>query len=315
MLDTLASPVHGYELLLEEVLAALDLGDIERALPRLIAQLDVARSDLHPVDYRRFADACRRHPLYDRLNADPFTRRCRQKPRGYAGDAVMLDYIYRGLSQADQVAESREGREIFRFTGAGAGSAAAVRERRVLLAKEITAAAGRVRRPRILSLACGHLREAELLDAVAPDVEEIVALDQDAESLREITDSRYSISVRPVQAGIISLLKGSLDLGTFDLIYSAGLYDYLQASTSAALTTALAKLLRPGGRLFLGNFLTGFATRGYMECFMEWQLISRSFDEVNALFAPAIAAGLVGPTQLFADSGQYVVYASCSSVR
>ena len=34
------------------------------------------------------------HPLGELLHRDPFTRRGFDKPRGYAGDAVLIDYLY-----------------------------------------------------------------------------------------------------------------------------------------------------------------------------------------------------------------------------
>jgi hypothetical protein len=43
----------------------------------------------------QFRDACQGHPLHKIALEAPFTERAFSKPRGYAGDAVMLDYIYR----------------------------------------------------------------------------------------------------------------------------------------------------------------------------------------------------------------------------
>lgn len=38
----------------------------------------------------------RAHPMFGICQEDPFTGRAFNKPRGYAGDAVMLDYVYDG---------------------------------------------------------------------------------------------------------------------------------------------------------------------------------------------------------------------------
>src|SRR3954468_18697149 len=38
---------------------------------------------------------CKSHPMAKFVLEDPYSRRAHDKPRGYAGDAVMLDYIYR----------------------------------------------------------------------------------------------------------------------------------------------------------------------------------------------------------------------------
>ena len=43
---------------------------------------------------------CRGHLLQELVQQDAFTARAASKPRGYAGDAVMMDFIYRGTPPA-----------------------------------------------------------------------------------------------------------------------------------------------------------------------------------------------------------------------
>jgi SAM-dependent methyltransferase len=82
-------------------------------------------------------------------------------------------------------------------------------------------------------------------------------------------------------------LKRRVALGTFDLVYSAGLYDYLEQPVAAALTAELTRLLRPGGKLLVANFARDFPTQAFMEAFMDWRLLDRSAAEVAALVRPA----------------------------
>jgi len=42
-----------------------------------------------------FKSACQDHPIAKIILEDPYVRRAFDKPRGYAGDAVMLDFIYK----------------------------------------------------------------------------------------------------------------------------------------------------------------------------------------------------------------------------
>lgn len=56
---------------------------------------------------------CRAHPLHALVQQDPFTHRAASKPRGYAGDAVMMDYIYE--SRAPE-GTSEVGRAVFAAT-------------------------------------------------------------------------------------------------------------------------------------------------------------------------------------------------------
>ena len=75
-----------------------------------------------------------------------------------------------------------------------------------------------------------------------------------------------------------------LDVGLFDLVYSTGLFDYLQQPVARRLVTNLFQLLNPGGRLLVANFLPGIRDVGYMEAFMDWRLVYRDEDALNALF-------------------------------
>ena len=98
---------------------------------------------------------------------------------------------------------------------------------------------------------------------------------------------------------------GAETLGRFDLIYSAGLYDYLPEPLARRLTQRLLGLLQPQGRLLIANFLPGGSGRGYMELFMDWPLIVRDADQMTAL---AQAAG-ADQVNTFVDPHRNVVYA------
>jgi hypothetical protein len=158
-----------------------------------------------------------------------------------------------------------------------------VRERRVLLAREIDTVASQVDQPRILSVACGHLREAELSHAVKEHrVGEFIAFDQDPMSLAEVARQHPETAIRPVAGSVRALLMGRTVFGHLDLAYSAGLYDYLSDNTARRLTQLLFDMLNPGGRLLVANFAT-CPEAGYLEAFMDWWLIYRDEDQMQAL--------------------------------
>ena len=61
-----------------------------------VDELDRIRRDVGPAEWTRLiADVVVPHPLLAQLHEEPYTRRAFEKPRGYAGDAVMLDFVYR----------------------------------------------------------------------------------------------------------------------------------------------------------------------------------------------------------------------------
>jgi SAM-dependent methyltransferase len=182
------------------------------------------------------------------LQEDPFTRRSAQKPRGYSGDAVMLDYIYSGLGRAE--AESNDGtrqgdfRVHCRAFVICEGSA----DRKRLIADYIDDTADCVEKPRILSVACGHLREA--LDSralAARRIRELLAVDQDRASLEVVARELEPQGVKPVAGSVADILSGGLGLSGFDFVYSAGLYDYLNDRAAGALLGILGSCLEQRG--------------------------------------------------------------------
>lgn len=89
----------------------------------------------------------------------------------------------------------------------------------------------------------------------------------------------------------------------YDLVYSAGLYDYVRHyplnSTRGVtgLTRLLFNLLKPGGSLIVGNFMMPgernrhlLSHRFMMEAYSDWKLIYRTVDEIMA-FTDALPPG------------------------
>jgi SAM-dependent methyltransferase len=231
--------------------------------------------------------ACRHHRVRSLVHQDPVTRRSHDKPRGYAGDAELLDLIYRRTPPFVREEESRLGLDLYRFWDNEPG-ASAVRRRRELIASLIDEVIGRAASPRILAVAAGHLRELDLCRGLDPEGQlDLVALDQDPLSLEEVRRSYGALGVTTLCAKVASLILGRLRSGHFDLIYAAGLYDYLDEDTSVRLTSTLLGMLKPGGRLVFANFLPAIYAIGYMKTFMDWHLIHRDTDELLALAARA----------------------------
>lgn len=245
----------------------------------------------------------RGHGLNARVQQDPYTWRAFHKPRGYAGDAVMLDHVYRGEPPESTTAL---GRAIFAAT-TRSPMGLSVRYRRVLLRSCIDDVVSAIGGGRILSVASGHCRELEgSLVASAAFSGEFVALDQDPLSCAEVAACTAGQRVRVVEQGVRELVaRGGTALGQFDLIYSAGLYDYLPDTLARRLSERLLSMLTPGGRLLLANFVPTGSGRGYMELFMDWKLIVRNEAALRELGTTAGA----GTISSFHDPHRNVVYA------
>src|ERR1700683_4838047 len=174
---TSTAPLSQYRPALDIVNEQLQAGQIAGALDELFDDLKGRREE-EPQDWPAYAHACRAPPVCHMRHQDPFTYRAFAKPRGYAGDAVMMDYIY-GLGEARQAARDATplGRSIFEYIGT-CPSAKAVRYRRRLIAGLIDRVAER-EAPGVLAVAAGHLREVELSRAVQTGkIREFVAFDQ-----------------------------------------------------------------------------------------------------------------------------------------
>src|SRR5260370_15749485 len=139
-------------------------------------------------DWAEFARYVRENDeLGNWVYQDRMSRREYEKPRGYAGDAVMMDYLYGIHGYHDAAAEASEfGREIYEYIR-GSLAPSAVRYRREHIAQLIDGMAMGGSRPSVLTVASGHLREAELSSALASGhLSRFLALDADAVSLRDV---------------------------------------------------------------------------------------------------------------------------------
>ncbi len=283
-------------------------GRVADGMRDLLPVLQARRHRSADPAWAEFVEKCLAHPVRELLHQDPFTYRVFSKPRGYAGDAVMLDYVYgREEGWPAPPSASALGQEIFQFT-TGSAACEAVRARRGFIADLVDGLSEELRKPHVLSVACGHLREALLCSTIRRRrFSRYVALDSDPRSLEEVTRCYGSFGVQTCNAGVRQLLTRRLDLGLFDLIYSTGLYDYLQLPAAQRLTASLFDLLRPRGRLLIANFLPGILDQGYMESYMAWKLIFRTRQDM-LMIAEEIPLSSIHDIHIFAEENQNIIF-------
>jgi hypothetical protein len=284
----------------------LRAGRITGPMAELIDDLSERREN-DPQGWPAHVQACLGHPVCGLLYQDPFTHRAFAKPRGYAGDAVMMDYIY-GLGEAEQAARDATplGLEIFRYLGTQPAPSA-VRDRRRLIAgliDRVSDGGG----DSVLAIAAGHLREVELSTAIRhAKLREFVALDQDEASLSVVDRDYAHLGVTAVPGSVRQILAGNVNLGRYDLVYAAGLFDYLNDATAAAFTRRMFDMTRPGGLMLIPNFLAGIRDAGYMEAIMDWRLIYRDHAGMRAM-AAALPPDAVADCRIFDDRHEAITY-------
>jgi extracellular factor (EF) 3-hydroxypalmitic acid methyl ester biosynthesis protein len=242
---------------------------------RLFVECRLLRDSLPTEQWKERIAMMRDSPLLNLIHQDPFTHRAFNKPRGYAGDAVMMDFIY-SLEEEWSAPESSDlGQGVFHYT-ANAAASAGVRARREFIAEQLDEIATTRTNPSVLAIACGHLREVSMSSAVRRRrFQDYLAIDADAESLKEVELSYGRYGIRTDKVDVRKMLTGRLEYGKFDLVYSTGLYDYLNQKTATRLTKHLFSMLKPRGKLVIANFLPSIEDIGYMEAFMDWFLIYR----------------------------------------
>jgi SAM-dependent methyltransferase len=280
---------------------------VDRHLDDLFGGLAELRRSLSPEAWREAVANCRRHPVIEVIHQDPLTSRAFKKPRGYAGDAVMLDYIYGREELWPEPNSTALGRAIFRYT-TSAPASEGVRCRRGFVAELLDRLADGVPQPHVLSVASGHLREANLSSAVRRRrLGRLVALDADAESLKVVSASYKPFGVEACHADLRKLLRGRTGLGEFDLVYSTGLFDYLQETIGRRLVTEMFNLLNPGGRLLVANFLPEIRDIGYMETYMDWNLVYRTRHDMIELTRD-IPQREIHSLRIFAEENQNIIF-------
>ncbi len=294
--------------LLNECYQGLLEGNVRESMRSLLKGLGERRAESSAIEWKDHVKLCLLHPIRELLHEDPFTLRAFAKPRGYAGDAELLDFIY-GVDEGKSAPEgtSQLGQQIFECTTA-TPACRGVRTRSRYLAEMVDRMAMKFSKPDLLSVASGHLREAGLTGALRQRrVGRWVAFDADIESLQEAYRSYGLYGVETVGGTVRQMLSGKKELGEFDVIYSTGLYDYLRQSTGKRLTTRLFNMLRPGGHLIVANFLSGIKGQGYMESFMDWHLIYRTHNEMLDL-AMALDQTKVKDIHLTAEDDFNIVF-------
>jgi extracellular factor (EF) 3-hydroxypalmitic acid methyl ester biosynthesis protein len=219
----------------------------------------------------------------------------------------MMDHIY-GLGEAGHAAHNATplGRAIFQYMDTRP-SAKAVRYRRRLIASLMDRVAQR-EAASALAVAAGHLREVELSCAVqAGRIQELVAFDQDESSLAVVAQDYAHLGVRTIPGSVRQILAGKANLGQYDFVYAAGLFDYLSRPAAAALICRMFEATRPGGLMLIPNFLRGILDSGYMEAFMDWRLIYRNHAEMLEL-AAALPRSAVADCRVFDDADDTIAF-------
>lgn len=305
---TIEKYLHGQlNFTMDVCLAEINRGKVRENLSKLVATLSSHYTQYCSHKLKElFLNACHRHPLKQLLIQDPYTRRSVEKPRGYSGDAPLIDYLYRLGAPAPS--DTYLGREIF-WTFMDFSACQSVRWRALHLAGKIDEVFQINQKPiNILSLASGHLRELNYVHDFDQKVASFYAIDQDASSNEEARRSLPYSQLDIREESILSVIRKKYKPNcSLDFIYSAGLCDYLNDKVANRLFTSCFNLLAPGGTLLVANFAPGLVEQAYMEAFMDWHLIYRDEKQMEGLL-DQIPGHQIREIKLYRDPMENVVY-------
>jgi hypothetical protein len=212
------------------------------------------------------------------------------KPRGYAGDFLTIDWIYRnqpgGVGRIGPLLD----RAIL-----GAPAVQAVKNRRRLLAGEIMQTLEKSDNGpvRVTSLACGPGQEIfDVMDRLDDPLQlHATLIDIDLQALAYVADklSKHKSKRRMdlIHGNLVYLATGrqSLALNNQDLVYSIGLIDYFNDKFVVALLDYIYGLVAPGGKVILGNFHKSNPCKAFSDHVLDWKLNHRDEADMNRLYS------------------------------
>ena len=272
-------------------LVAKEIGEAEVAVHKAYL-----RRELHPI-----------------VLCSPFIYRTYTKPLGYAGDYEMVNMMLR-----DPYEGSSAFAKLLNFALLHTEPVVAHRNRIDYLVETLcreTRKRVRAGKTRVFNLACGPAVEVGrfLKNHEESDLAEFDLLDFNGETLdytrERLTEARQSAGretpLRFIQRSVNQILRaaaqggGDEEFHGYDIVYCAGLFDYLSQRVCQRLVDLFCKMAKPGGLVIVTNVASTNPRRACMEYLMEWNLIHRSLDEMKDL----IPAGLpVKRTDVRADA-------------
>jgi extracellular factor (EF) 3-hydroxypalmitic acid methyl ester biosynthesis protein len=260
---------------------------------RLESVSEGIEAELRPV-HQNFS----KRQLHSLVMCSPFAYRTFHKPLGYAGDYEMVNMILRDPYEGSSLFA-----KVVNLWFLSQWPARAHRNRikhlKGFLIEECRRGAERGRSIRVLNLGCGPAREVQelLAEDGLCDHAQFTLLDFNEETIRhtsgvlEELKRRYrrrtliQVQKKSVQAVLKDGAKPLVDAPDrkYDVIYCAGLFDYLPDRTCLQLMNIFYDWLAPGGLLAATNVEDCKPFRHMLEFVLDWHLIYRGVKRAGAL--------------------------------
>ncbi len=228
--------------------------------------------------------------IYPYFQGADLVRRAFEKPRGYAGDFEMMNAIYRNGYEGNGLF----GKVLHNYVTIEDQSETVLFRKPYFIGHMEKALA--TQGPKnILSIASGPAVEIQevvrkwnqdLLSRTAFtlfDLDRMALEHAQTKIYQAALDTQKQVNTEFLNASVKAFLKHNATSKTeYDLIYSGGLFDYLDNLTAQGITHSLFKLLKPGGRLVIGNLTKENTTKAFCHLITRWHLIHKTEREMRA---------------------------------
>ena len=199
------------------------------------------------------------------------------KPNGYPGDYLFLDRIYTNHISSNSKYSIWD--EYVQQNGAPN----AVRNRKKYYKHLVKVKAKSTPQMNVLNVISGSGRElTELYDTVPKKIihTTCVEIDEEAIAFSKQLNKAHLEQIEYVSANIFRYQTEK----SFDFIWSAGLFDYLNDKAFVKLLQRFKEWQKKGGEIVVGNYNEAHnPSRDYMEILGDWHLIHRSEGQLLQL--------------------------------
>ncbi len=224
-----------------------------------------------------------REVIHDSLNRNTLMGHGLIKPFGYPGDFKVINSIYRQYVNPNPKYSNWD-----RFFQDQAGAQAVRNRKNCFINYCNKLEAGNKKDIKVLILGCGPATDVnEYLEKNSESRISFVLIDfdQNAIDFAKYQNERFNGSIDYLRINVLRY-KPSM---YFDLIWSAGLFDYFKNKHFSYIIDKYYKYLNKKGEFIIGNFSTDNPTKRLMEVLSEWYLNHRSKYDLLKL---AVDAGI-----------------------
>lgn len=297
-IDVAVASAAGSGLELEQQMAEELYSVVQPRMRKLFDRFEEAARTL-PAEAVRSHRVYAQRELHPLILCAPLVHRSFTKPLGYAGDYEMVNMLLRNRMEGPSMYAKVVNAYFLRMDVAE-GHRNRITKLADILEQESARVSSEGRNLRVLNVGCGPADEICRFIRRSPASQgvELTLLDFNRQTLDHAKAQidwaceagGRGVSVTYVERSVYDVLKDVTRAGKkadaeprFDLVYCAGLFDYLSDRVCARMLEYLSDQTAPGGLALATNVHSRHSAKATLDHLAEWSLILRTEDEMIAL--------------------------------